>query len=144
MNILPTIDSFVTYEQASDLKELGYDEKGYFFFSIAVCDDKTPIVCHKGYVITYNNSEMESIGMENEISAPTHSQATKWLRSKMLSCQVAYNVGNEDWYCHVVDMNEGYNLYYKFGHKTYEDALSDAITHAIKILKQNGANTKMV
>lgn len=144
MNILPTTDSFVTYEQALALRELGYNEKGYFFFSLSFCEDKTPVVCHKGYVLTSTNSEMKDMGIEDEISAPTQSQATRWLRGKMLSCQVSYNVGKKDWYSHVVDMHEGYNLYSQFGHKTYEKALSEAITHAIKILNKNGAKAKMV
>lgn len=78
----PTIDSFVTYEQARRLKELGYNEKGFFFYSLNFCDDGTPVVVHKGFVIPPTNEEMDDIGMENHISAPTHSQAAKWLREK--------------------------------------------------------------
>lgn len=29
----PTIDTFLTYEQAKQVKELGYDEQTYFFYS---------------------------------------------------------------------------------------------------------------
>lgn len=133
----PTIDFFVTYEQALSLKRLGYNEKGYFFYSRNFCDDGTSVVVHKGFAIPSTNEEMDSTGMENDISAPTHSQAAKWLRGKKMSVEVEYNVGKNDWYCRVCDMNEGYNLYYKFGHKTYEDAFSDAISNAIRILTQN-------
>lgn len=138
-----TIDSFVTYEQAQSLKALGYNEKGYFFYSRTFCDDETPVIVHKGFVIPSTNEEMDDIGMENHISAPTHSQAAKWLRGKKMSVEVEYNVGKNGWYCSVRDMNEGYNLYYKFGHKTYEGAFSDAISNAIRILMRNGAEADM-
>ena len=60
-----------------------------------------------------------------------------------MSVEVEYNIGKNDWYCRVRDMHEGYNLYYKFGHKTYENAFSDAISNAIKILMRNGADADM-
>ncbi len=135
--MIPTIDTFVTYEQSLSLKKLGYNEKGYFFYSLTFCDDGTPIVVHKGFNIPCTNTELAKMGVENDISAPTHSQAAKWLRSKKLSVEVEYNVGKDNWYCRVRYMHEGYNLYNKFDHKSYEAAFSDAISSAIKILTQN-------
>lgn len=132
----PTVDDFVTYEQAIALRDLGYDEKGYFFFDTTFEEGGLPVVVHKGFVLTSTNSEMQNIGC-TEVSAPTHNQAAKWLRGKKMSVEVEYNVGKDDWYCRVRDMHEGYNLYNKSGHKSYEAAFSDAISNAIKILTQN-------
>lgn len=140
--IRPTVDDFVTYEQALALRDLGYDEKCFFFFDTTFEEGGLPVVVHKGFVLASTNSEMKKMGC-TEVSAPTHNQAARWLRGKKMSVEVEYNVGKDDWYCHVRDMHEGYNLYYKFGHKTYEGAFSDAISNAIRILMRNGAEAGM-
>lgn len=132
----PTIDTFLTYEQAKLMKELGYDEQTYFFYSKTFVDDGTPVIVHKGFVISYRNSEMNAIDPD-QISAPTQSQATRWLRHRKLSVQVSYNVGKDDWYCSVVEMKNGYNVFSKFGYKTYEDAMAGGISAAINELNKN-------
>lgn len=132
----PTVDDFVSYEQAKSLRDLGYDEKGYFFYTTSFVEGNEPVVVHKGFVLTSTNSEMQKMECNN-ISAPTHAQAAKWLRGKNVSIEVQYNSGKAKWIGFVRDMITGYLHYPRRDYQSYEEAFSDCISKAISIITQN-------
>lgn len=136
----PTIDTFLTYEQAKQVKELGYDEQAYFFYSLNFADDGTPVVVHRGFVMPYRNTEMDTLEL-SKISAPTQAQATRWLRSKGYETVVTpvfdYEEGLEGYDFGVYDDTTGYiAIQGTFPYsETYEEALSKAIDAALDLMK---------
>ena len=63
---------FIPYEQALELKELGFDEECFGYYDI---DNGYAI----GYAFCYSNVKSQ---LENGCSAPTFSQAFRWFREK--------------------------------------------------------------
>lgn len=128
----PKIDTFLTYEQASRLRELGYNEQTYFFYSRTFCVDGTPIVVHKGFVMPCTNREMEKMGDNNDISAPTQAQATKWLREKGWSVRINFIQDTKEWFYDVLNLETGfYSDSGMANYSTYEDAMSAGIDDVI-------------
>lgn len=67
------MEDFVTFEIAKKLKNLGFEESTYHYYNI---DDIR--YCRDDYPSNHNGDPLR----EFEISAPTISQALKWLRDK--------------------------------------------------------------
>ena len=136
----PTIDTFLTYEQAKLMKEMGYDEQTYFFYYTDIAEDGTPVVVHSGFVVPYRNSEIVVL-LLSRISAPTQAQATRWLRSKGYETVVTpvfdYEEGLEGYDFGVYDDTTGYiAIQGTFPYsETYEEALSKAIDAALDLMK---------
>ncbi len=136
----PTIDTFLTYEQAKLMKEMGYDEQTYFFYYTDIAEDGTPVVVHSGFVVPYRNSEIVVL-LLSRISAPTQAQATRWLRSKGYETVVSpvfdYEEGLEGYDFGVYDDATGYiAIQGTFPYsETYEEALSKAIDAALDLMK---------
>ena len=118
---------FIPYQQALDLKELGFDEpciKYYWTDGMFV----------NGYENPFNYNKRDNV-----ISCPTFSQTFRWFREKyQLSAQPHYVGGDWKWYGIIV-----HNL--KTGEqiedaplviKTYEEAELASLNKLIEIVKE--------
>ncbi len=78
-------EDFVTYAQAVKLKECGFDWPCYEFWDNSFCLDGTPVKIRKSIsepkicVMSECNSMLDKMGC-GLITAPSLSQAAKWLR----------------------------------------------------------------
>jgi len=114
---------FVPYEQALALKDLGFDEP-----------------C----ITSYNKSEKlfkiwedeQVIGI-TKCSAPTFSQAFRWLREKYgLYSWITIELGNKSTFCWVLSGEHTSTQYAAYFH-TYEEAELACLRKLIEIVKQN-------
>jgi hypothetical protein len=109
---------FIPYEQALELKELGFDEPCYYDYNF-------------GGEIT----NKWSIGL---IPAPLYQQAFRWFREKYnLICGVQYMGKNKInwWDIYVVGH---YNIHYEemcMKHQSYEEAELECLKKLIEIVK---------
>lgn len=125
------MEDFVTFEQAIKFKELGFDWKCYTFYH----GDNWCGLSHSGMCENHNM-------FEKCVSAPTLSQAQKWMREvKNIHLEIKYmsNPQYEPWVGKVVII-ENYpkpNTIIDIDTcDTYEEALSICIDKALEILKQ--------
>ena len=109
---------FIPYEQALELKELGFD--GSYFGYYDIIDEYT----HKFYICYKKNDNVFSY----ELGAPLYQQAFRWFREKH----------NIVFYLNMV----GVNLYYYvigtepfLSFKTYEEAELACLKKLIEIVK---------
>ena len=117
---------FVPYEQALELKELGFDEIcfGYRDGGGNLMIQKTPHCV---------------------ISAPTYSQAFRFFRDKYELEGVTQRAEDFMWYKWIIHRyNENGKKYVAdwYEYKTYEEAELECLTKLIEIVKEN--NTKCV
>ena len=128
------MEDYVSFEQAVDLKILGFDWKCNHWYhqlepdKILESDD-------------YSNHNR----FERPFSAPTLAQAARWLREvKGISVEPFSSVVGKDW---------AYQLYHtqkdkfglsvvvdkkcvkEYGYATYEEALAEGVSQALKLLK---------
>jgi hypothetical protein len=114
---------FVPYEQALALKELGFDEPCFGWYS-----NMDGNVFRQGYCETY-------LGIENCAKAPLYQQAFRWFREKYgLHYQIEYM---DDYlqYGYVIteiSINTELEEKYKF---TYEEAELECLKKLIEIVK---------
>lgn len=129
-------EDFVSFEQAKRLKALGfnepvfyrYDKDGDFWQNELLVDDKRYVCADE---LCYDNNEFESY-----FSAPTLSQACKWLRSKGFVVQVNINGARNMFYNRVIEM--GINGFFSAASElfyTYEQAQSAGIDVALGLLE---------
>jgi hypothetical protein len=112
---------FIPYEQALELKELGFNEPCLSFYK------------------TYNGitilTELEN---DYECTAPLYQQAFRWFREKYnLICSVQYMGKNKInwWDIHIVGH---YNIHYEemcMKHQSYEEAELECLKKLIEIAK---------
>jgi hypothetical protein len=124
---------FVPYEQALELKELGFDEPCFGRFN----PDGDLVVAHTGkYVISNGVDRREFFTL-----APLFSQAFRFFREKYnlnvfiqngTSSWMAF-IGNTPSYIPFVDEVEGSNEFK--GHNTYEEAELACLIKLIEIVK---------
>ena len=121
------IKEFIPYEQALELKELGFDEEclGYYSFSEKVtlksCFNRTPIILSG-----------------KKCSIPLYSQVFRWFREKHnLESHV-----KKDWtdgilqgYESIIECLDGYIDVGTF--KTYEEAELECLKKLIEIVKED-------
>lgn len=129
---IKTMDKeFVPYEQASQLKELGFDYKCL----LSYIDE---ILCFPqelyGNLDTCSFNSNNDTMYENEISAPLYQQAFKWFRNK----DIVIDISNHD--------NNVYEYYIKWSttksilsdiYTTYEETQLECLKRLIKIIKNN-------
>lgn len=114
-------EDFVTYEQAKKLKDLGFVWK-----CISVYDEEKNFKIFKHF---RNFNEVK----EYYISAPTLSQAQKWLREvKGILILIQHNK-NFYWTISTNDSDDEIIAIYDY--ETYEKALMGAINKALELLK---------
>lgn len=124
-------EDFVTYEQAVQLKELGFDWKcfGYYLYNDGVSFGETP-------------KEYNYIVGNNHISAPTLAQAQKWLYNHFgLWIEIIYEVKKKSFEYNVFNKSDNtkksfFNPWVKIVYDTPTKALSAGIDKALEILKE--------
>jgi len=116
---------FIPYQEALELKQLGFDEPCFTYYKNDQLSDILELV---------KNSEMTNVNNESDdyISAPTYSQAFRWFREKYGLCIVIKPIDDKK-------LDLGYNLL-KNGlimraHLTYEEAELACLKKLIKIVK---------
>lgn len=124
-------EDFVTYEQAVKLKELGFDWK---------CNHSYYGRRSKGLIEFCTYYDFNKNGGPNECSAPTLSQAQKWLREvKGIHIEIKYtfNPQYEPWIGKLViigDQPEPNTIINTDTCDSYEEALLEGIGRALELL----------
>lgn len=127
---------FIPYEQALDLKELGFDEPCFGFY-------ENEILKPTSYVNDFNNGTNHNVDFDNvfkTIKAPTFSQAFRWFREKYkIECYVNCYWSEEDSTkrTYFANYNYGSDIFYSINieFKTYEEAELECLKKLIEIVK---------
>jgi hypothetical protein len=110
---------FIPYEQALELKELGFDEPcmGYYI------ELKNPI------------EGLLKIGLDNEyLQAPLYQQAFRWFRKNKIHSSVSeFDINN---YMYYIDDGIWRDIEVP-GYDTYEEAELACLTNLIEVVKEN-------
>lgn len=126
------MEDYITYDQAVKLKELGFDWETTHFYDL----EETQEGCIKGRV----PQDFNAMTFISLVSAPTLSQAQKWLRDvKGIHIEIKYtsNPQYEPWVGKVVIIEnypEPNTIINTDTCDTYEEALSEGIDKALAIL----------
>lgn len=131
------MENYVTFEQAVKLKEFGFDWRCNHYYQ----DNNQSL--HPNFYRDFNKHDKlytddEELKKVTLSSAPTLSQAQKWLREVknivvLVTCNLDYEKGHE-WYWFVdkdFDIEDPEHKY-----STYEQALSAGIDKTLELLKQ--------
>jgi hypothetical protein len=126
---------FVPYKEALEFKELGFDEPCFAFYQVENFEEKPCGVDDRDEYIrtgfaTCKNSEIP----EHFTSAPTYSQAFRWLREKYGLCGTINPFSYE-----VLDKNHEHcewGCIEEVLCKTYEEAELACLRKLIEIVKQ--------
>jgi hypothetical protein len=118
---------FIPYEQALELKELGFDEP-----CLGCYDDKAvfglTVMSIKQY---YTNSKEDTWNC----AAPLYQQAFRWFREKYgLYSWVTMELGNKSTFCWVLSGEHTSTQYAAYFH-TYEEAELACLNKLIEIVK---------
>jgi hypothetical protein len=114
---------FIPYEQALALKELGFDEPCFGWYS-----NMDGNVFRQGYCETY-------LGIENCAKAPLYQQAFRWFREEHNLWQIVMQNTDIDWTYDILPITGivDYNLFDVF--PTYEEAELECLKKLIEIVK---------
>ena len=135
---------FVPYQEALELKELGFDEPCFtYYFCNGILSD-TPR--ESGDDIKYqgdckfDNHQNSYLEEDDDCSAPTFSQAFRWFREKHNITQTIARDGSlakeGPWaYTIVYD-----GIYFNDGYLTYEEAELACLKKLIQIVKNKGGD----
>lgn len=120
---------FIPYEQALDLKELGFDEPCFGFYNI-----KGKFI--KDFSVTKDimeSLEIKAIELQGKIClSPTFSQAFRWFREKYkLQTRPVFKMIDETEFEYSFMPNDLKNKWYK----TYEEAELECLKKLIEIVK---------
>ena len=121
-------NEFIPYEQALELKELGFDEECFGYYDI---DNGYAI----GYAFCYSNVKSQ---LENGCSAPTFSQAFRWFREKSFICHVTNDLSDscyDEIYVYVMTKGYGDLIDRSEEYRTYEEAELACLKKLIEIAK---------
>ena len=108
---------FVIYELAVKLKELGFNEPCFGYYS------DSELVFN-----THTNNEMQRF----RYSAPTFSQAFRWFREKYGLDNWVYKSRDYTYFCSI--LKDG-NLFPSIGFTTYEEAELECLEKLIEIVE---------
>lgn len=137
-------EDYVTYEQAMKLKDLGFDWKCNYYYegngNHPTLHESTQFYMRSAspYVSEFYHNFNDPTNKHGQpvnpqCSAPTISQAQKWLR-EVKETEVIVNFINEGIYNYII-----YGKYVNINSKThfnYEQALSIGINAALELLKE--------
>ena len=121
---------FIPYEQALELKQLGFDEPCFAFY-----DESLYFPNNKNQYGTFCNQPLDA----SSCTAPTYSQAFRWFREKYnldsyLKPEIVKKVRTYDYYIWI-DNNEDLEIgVYKLS--TYEEAELECLVKLIDIVKK--------
>lgn len=121
-------EDFVTYEQALDLKKLGFTEKCLYFYE----KNKELVFTIGAYPSSLNKIDSCSI------DAPTLTQAQQWLRKVKLLHISPVPLDKDKWSYYIYNLNNHLSIATD-NHKymsSYENALSVGITECLKLLEK--------
>jgi hypothetical protein len=126
---------FIPYEQALELKELGFDEEhfgGWFEYK-----GKIELVRYVGLIDDW----WDSNAIDLDIKAPLYQQAFRWFRDKKLSDASINRHGEADGgYSYRWEIVHEYGTleerHFKMGYNTYEEAELACLNKLIEIVKQ--------
>ena len=112
------IKEFVPYEIALELKQLGFDEPCFAYFS----ESQQLHLCR-----------FENMSDRGFVSAPTYSKAFRWLRENYPRLNFGFDK------IHPESENYHYHINYKweFFEGSYEEAESECLKKLIKIVKDD-------
>jgi hypothetical protein len=113
---------FIPYEQALDLKELGFDEPCFGWYS-----NMDGNVFRQGYCETY-------LGIENCAKAPLYQQAFRWFREKY-DIDVNTQKDSIGIYHFNIDTNKYGDWKEPIFNKSYEEAELECLKKLIEIVK---------
>ena len=123
-----THEDYVSFKQAKDLKELGFDWECNRFYNSTLNEDINGwLSCEN-----FNNSDYS-------ISAPTLAQAQKWLREEKkidVIVFLSYPRGERKYHYGIHRQFPFLNYVDDYHHDTYELALSAGIDKALELLKE--------
>lgn len=132
---------FIPYEQALELKKLGFDEEClmvYYGTNRPDKKDKRYLPAAFGKIRNSDliTDEVAGIWLEGQITAPLYQQAFRWFREKYkLSGTPQYFTGG--YYCYTIndmkDTKESNRLFTEF--ETYEEAELECLKKLIEIVK---------
>jgi hypothetical protein len=123
---------FVEYQEALELKQLGFDEIGFGRFN----NEGDLLIAHtEKYIISngVNRSEFFT-------HAPTYSQAFRWFREKYNLEGIPQHAEDRLWYKFHISTYLEYgkkNIYAGFEYPTYEKAEQACLKKLIEIVKEN-------
>jgi hypothetical protein len=119
---------FITYEQALELKELGFDESCFGYYEPNGELDYIENHILKDFPYLAKNSEWQDL-----VAAPLYQQAFRWFREKYNIISSTRTHFNEEFFYEIyVDvMNEITSDYYN----TYEEAELACLNKLIEIVK---------
>jgi len=135
---------FVTYEQALELKELGFDEPCLSkFYTKPNC--KMFGVDEKGrhYTIKNTPKKLYTLGEHfvlndsNVINAPLYQQAFRWFREKYILHSTITSISQEYWQWHITRPGESLGKLYNEDFYTFEEAELECLKKLIEIVKTN-------
>ena len=138
---------FIPYQQALELKELGFDEPCFGYYEN---QDKKLVIHYNNLPLTEGQQKRPNlfkIDNRNSVlsqwatAVPTYSQAFRWFRDKKLADGSVSRHGEADGgYSYRWDILYEYGVYeerhFKLGYKTYEEAELSCLKEMIEIVKQ--------
>ena len=131
-------NEFILYEQALELKELGFDEPCFGRY-----------YCKKSYSMLNPNSEETELVFEfgqyikqTEITilAPLFQQAFRWFREKYQLHSTITSISQESWQWHITKPGESLGKLYDEDFYTYEEAELACLEKLIEIVEQKNEN----
>jgi hypothetical protein len=123
-------NEFIPYEQALELKELGFDEPCIAFYEPG--NKQVQVV---GVEQRYNNPEL--LRME-DFCAPLYQIAFRWFREKSFICHVTNDLSDscyDEIYVYVMTKGYGDLIDRSEEYRTYEEAELACIKKLIEIVK---------
>jgi hypothetical protein len=120
---------FVPYQEAFELKKLGFNEECFWWYGFEKYLRKDRIGTSTNY----------SYFLENKsCSAPLYSQAFRWFRENHnMSGEVGINVMEDDEYCYEIGDVKTRTTVDEGSYKTYEEAELACLKKLIEIVKNN-------
>lgn len=120
-------EDYVSFETAKLLKEKGFNEYTYAYY-----------LPNASFYLSPREIDNKNLYAQGCVSAPTIQMAMKWLRE---AHKIAINIGwgevfeeNYQWWCIILNQNNGEILRENEYHKTYEEACAQAIKHCLENL----------
>ncbi len=114
---------FIPYQQALELKELGFNEPCFDFYD-------------NNQELFYNHENKEKIHVGDGVNAPLYQQAFRWFREKYglgSIIQPTYSETNQYKVFHLKGITKGESTSIEF--KTYEEAELECLKKLIEIVK---------